>query len=342
MRSALAATPIALLTAALLLSGCTATAPTPGPDNDPVPTPEALALEPGACLADYNGVDSDRTSLVACTAEHAFDVFEIATWPEMDAELAATDAGDLYDEIMAEEATPRSNEYWAWADEHCYGEFLSYIGLSSAVIEGKTAEELAITPGGRWNLDYSLASRDAFVEGDTSTVCSLTWFDETGADITVAHADGVTAADLLGTFTPELQTCYTRNPEVTDNLRYVDKDCTTPHNGQYLLYLDGLAALGAEYMATMDPTTTLFADYGPLDGYCATAIEEVFPGLLDDDTWQPWADQVAGWLGWENYDGTIDPTLLYPVYCGVLTTTDGTTVVGDAISGDIIVSLEIG
>lgn len=342
MRSALSAAPIALLSVVLLVAGCTATAPTPGPDDSPEPAPAALTLEPGSCLADYNGVDSDRSSLVACTAEHTFDVFEIATWPEMDAQLAATDAGDLYDEIMDEESTPRADEYWLWADDHCYSAFMAYIGLSSAVIDGLSAADLLASPAGRWELDYSLASREDFVSGDTSTVCSLVWFDEVGEQITIAHAEGVTVGDMLTDFTPELGACFTRDPDAAEEFKYVDVNCTSAHNGQYLLYVDGLAALGAEYMATVDPATTVFADYGPLDAFCTTAINEVYPGLLDDDTWKVWSDQVNRWLGWENYEGTIDPALAYPVYCAVLTAADGATVVGDAIGGDIIVSLEIG
>ena len=76
----------------------------------------------------------------------------------------------------------------------------------------------------------------------------------------------------------------------------------------------GLAALGADYMATVDPQSTVFADYGPLDAFCTELIDTALPGLLDSDDWGVWSDQVNRIAGWEEYDGTIDPSLTYPVY----------------------------
>ncbi|MDP3207783.1 MAG: hypothetical protein Q8M65_01415, partial [Rhodoglobus sp.] len=173
---------------------------------------------------------------------------------------------------------------------------------------------------------------------DRSTLCALNWYDPEGERQLVSYEDGVTPATMLTDFAPELQGCFVRDVEA--EIRYVNADCTTLHNGQYLMYFDLQAALGADFVGTMDPETTLFADYEPLDDYCATIIDTVYPGVLDSESWIPWSDQTGRHQGWVDFDGTVDPDKVYPAYCGIFAPT--LTIKGDVISGDATASLILG
>jgi len=319
----------------LALAGCSAPAPT-------TDLSEVAAQFPvGTCIGEYIGIDSDRTTVVDCTEDHQFDVFGVDVWPEMAAEIAASDAGAVYDAITGEEASDMGNAYWDWAYARALPLYLEAIGVSDVTIDGKSTEELEFSPGALSGWDYSLPQRDEFVGGNHTTLFSATWLSPEGEVIKVSHPEGVTIADTInGGLPADRQGCFTRDPNA--QTKYTNTACTDNHNGQYLAYVNGRVALGAEYMATVDPETTVFADYGPLDEYCTNLIDTIYPGLLDSANWGVWSDQYGSNLGWRNYDGTIDPEQSYPVYCAVLTNESTTTLNGDVISGDVSVSMSIG
>ncbi len=300
--------------------------------------PPQAGLAPGTCLAGSNGSDSDRESIVDCATEHTFDVYATATWPGMDAAIAASDPGAVFDAIQADEASDTSDAYWTWAYEECSALFLDHIGLAEVSVDGKSAQELGLLPAGRWEYDYSLTTREEFVSGDHSTLCSMTWFDQTGTTIMVTHEAGVALSTMLSNFTTELQGCFTRDPQADP--KYSDTNCTEPHNGQYLMYFDTLTALGADFVTSMDPETTIFPDYEPLDSFCTSVIDTVYPGVLDSPSWIVWSDQTGRNQGWKDFDGTIDPDQLYPGYCAILAQT--ATLQGDVISGNVTVSQQVG
>lgn len=315
----------------LLLSACTG-------------APAVPTIPVGTCIGEYIGADSDRETVVECTEPHQFDVIGTESWPEMAERIASNDAATVYDAIVGETtddaAVEIADAYWAWVNTRYYPLTTEATGLSSVSIGGVTATDMSLVPAGWWGWDASLATRDAFIAGDHTTLFSMTWFSAADEQIAPSYDAGVTVADMIaGTFPAELQGCFTRNPDAEP--KYVNSECTVSHNGQYLFYADGLAALGADYMATVDPESTVFSDYSPLDAFCSELIDTALPDLLDSDDWAVWSDQVNRLAGWEEYDGTIDPSLQYPVYCAILTT-GGKTIAGDVISGDVTVSLSIG
>lgn len=319
--------------ALLALTACTGPG-APGSDD------ASATFAVGTCLADFVGIDSDRTTVVDCTEDHYFDVVGVETWPEMDAEIAASDAETVYDAITGDEASELGDAYWDWAYDTAIVFYLEAIGLAGVTIDGATAEELSLSPGARFGLDYSLATRDAFVAGDHTTLFSSTWWSPEDTQIQVALPEGVTVADTVsGALPADLQGCFTRDPNATGE-KYTNVACTESHNGQYLAYVNGRVGLGAEFMATVDPSNTIFPDYGPVDDYCTILLDTIYPGLLDSASWGVWSDQAPGG-DWEGYDGTIDPEGYYPIYCAILGTS-GTTFTGDVISGDVNVSMTIG
>ena len=300
---------------ALALAGCSSPAPDP-------------ATVPGACLSAYNGPDADRTSVVACTEDHIFDVFGTALWPGMEDALAAGEAGDLYDLLLDRDSSALAAEYWDWALPQCNSVMREAIGLTGE-INGVTMDELDAVIPGLWFRDASLPARDVFIAGDHSTLCSFSWTDLDGAARTVAHPEGVTGLDLMApTFAADLRSCFTRDPDA--NPSYTGTSCDEPHSGQYLLVVDGLPSLGADWLATKEVGVG-FPDYTVLDEYCTVALETVFPGILDSPDWIVWSDDW-GTAGWEDYDGTIDPTRAYPMYCAVIAPDEG-TITGDVLAG---------
>ncbi|MEQ1736320.1 MAG: hypothetical protein ABL886_07955, partial [Rhodoglobus sp.] len=293
----------------------------------------------GTCLADYSGDDSDRTSVVDCTQPHSFAVLGEIMWPDMQKEIAAADAQSVFDAIQNDSLGPLGRVYWAWVYEECRVLMRTAIGLEGVTISGVSAADLELIPGGNWSLDMSLASADAFASGELSTLCAVRWTDLVGENAMPAMPAGVTVVDMLTKAAPEVRACFTRDPDADPS--YVNVECSKSHNGQYLIFLNALPALGADFVATADPETTIFAEYAPLDDFCTEALDTLFPGVLSSDDWGVWSDQQSGVGSWEGYDGTVLNDGYYPVYCGILAH-DGRTFTGDVISGDVNVSISIG
>ena len=309
--------PVFASLAVLALAACSPSVPAPDPGT-----------VPGTCLADYNGPDADRTSVVECTEEHVFDVLGTAVWPGMEDALKQTDPGELHDQLVDAGSTELSEQYWDWALPNCNAIMRGAIGLTGA-IDGVSVDDLDAFVAGPWERDASLPSREAFIAGDHTTVCSFTWVDLDQQARTVAYPTGVTGLDLLAaTFPSDQRTCFTRDPQANPSYRVTP--CDEPHSGQYLLVIDGLPSLGADWLATKEVGVG-FPDYTTLDDYCTIALDTVFPGLLDSPDWIVWSDDW-GTAGWEDYDGTIDETRAYPMYCAVIAPDSG-TITGDVLSG---------
>lgn len=312
-----AAIPLLILAIGLGAAGCTSAGP-----GDPT-------LAAGACLAEYNGPDSDRTSLVDCTEEHSFDVLGLVTWPDMASAIESASAEEVFDDITGEAPSVTGDRYWGWAIDECVGVMREVIGLD-VTVEGKSADELDLIPADRWDMDVSLAAREDFIAGDHTSLCSVTWRDAENQETAIALPTGVTVRDLLSpSFPPELRNCHDRDPDA--NPSYTPADCLEAHHGQYLVIFDGAVALGADWVESKDPDGG-FDDYAPLDEYCTVLLEAVYPGVLDSPDWIVWSDDW-GTLGWESYDGTADPDKQYPVYCGILGV-DDTEISGDVLSGE--------
>ena len=203
------------------------------------------------------------------------------------------------------------------------------IGLSGLTVGGVSADELDLVPGDLYLVDASLASAEAFESGDTSTLCTIRWGNTDNEEVDIAYPEGMTVLDQLSPEFPiERRSCFTRPDGGGD---YALTACADPHSGQYLAYLDGLPAMGADYLLTLDSASKLFADYGPLDEFCAGLLEEMYPGILDADDWGVWSDALDYLEGWADYDGTLDETLTYPIYCGIYGG-DGGSITGDAVT----------
>lgn len=289
--------------------------------------PSAPGLEPGACLAEYNRDDSDRTSLVPCTEEHIFDVVSVVTWPEMEDRIAASSAVEVFDDIQSSIDTELNNAYWAWAYDECDVALRTAIGMDGVAIGGITSDAMNMKPSDHLLVDPSLASSEAFEAGEITTVCSARWGDVDNEEVALTYPAGITVLDLMSSDFPiDFRACFVR----PDEGQYTRVACDDPHSGEYLVYFDGVESIGAEYLETFSPETLLFNDYAPLDESCTILLDAVYPGGLDTDEWIVWSDAIDNAQGWVDYAGVVDESLTYPIYCGIYAGNCG------AMTGDVI------
>lgn len=309
------------VSAMLLLAGCSGATTTPSP-------PAA-----GTCLDSQSGQDADWTSTVDCTEPHLYDVVGSAVWPGIDDAIAEGDAGDLFDTISSGKA---STEYLTWAYSECSGLFRTAIGADAFNFGGKDAAALDLYPGGNYFVDYSLGSRDAFVAGQHDTLCSAAWVDATNTQqVPVAFDKGVTLADFFTpAFPASTRACYTYGASSTDNA-----DCPKPHKGEFLAFFDGVAAVGADWVSSVDPSTGLAPDYTAPDAFCNAIVSTLYPAIAQSDTWYAFTDIDPSSDAWSKYDGTVDPTSEYSMFCAIVPYT-GTLLAGDVIDGSATVVAE--
>ena len=310
-----AVTTFLLVAAVGIVAGCSAVEP---------------SIPVGTCLEATVGEDADFTSIVGCDEPHRYGVVGTATWPDMDEAIDLDGAEFVWDEISA----LRLTAYWDWADEACQQSFRESQGLDSLMIDGNSGDDLTLNMTGRFYIDMSLPARDAFVEGDTATLCSIGWLDPEGERTSLAFAPDTDIRDFvsgeIGAI--EAYSCFDRLGQGDQP----DAECSEPHNGEYLLLFDGGVGLSADFIESFDPVTTTAPDYSELDEFCETLIGEVYPGVLDDGTWKVWGDHLLSFGGgWDGFDGTFDPDERYMFYCGVLRSADD-SVTGSVVLGDIV------
>jgi hypothetical protein len=282
----------------LLLSACSAL---PLTVDEPTPTPAttvAAELQPGDCLQSFDGTDSDRTSVIACTEPHAFDVVGFALWPGMDPAIAAADARDVFD-ALTEEPSDLGSEYFAWATATCARLLREATGVDSLAIGDVTGNDVQLLPGGSFNLDLSLANHGKFVlEKDHRTLCSVAWLDAEGQPAEVAWPAGVDIRSILTASMPtEAHYCYVIGKDQTTQNQI---DCDEPHVGERTAQIALGAALGPGLVSSVTSTGGSDTDWAAIDAFCATVNNAVVPGGVDPTTWTSWSN-LAGSYGDDDY-----------------------------------------
>ena len=309
-----AATTVLVVVSLGVLAGCSAAEP---------------GIPVGTCLAETIGEDADFTSVVECDEPHRYDVVGTALWPEMEERISLDGAEEVYDDISA----LRLDAYWNWTDDACQALFRQSQDLDELVVEGKSGDDLNLNPIGTFFIDASLPAREAFLDGDTTTLCSIGWLDAEGERTALSFPSGV---DIGGFVTGDIgvvdaYSCFDRRGQ--DDQSAIP--CSEPHNGEYLVVFDGAVALDPAWIASLDPESLGADDYTELDEVCAPLLNAVHPGLLDDPGWIVWGDHLRNFGGgWTDFDGTVDLDQRYMFYCGVLRS-DDSTVTGSVVIGDL-------
>jgi hypothetical protein len=282
----------------LLLGACAALPPTIV-ETSPTPTPAGVAeRQPGDCLADYDGTDSDRTSTIACTEPHSFDVVGFALWPGMDPAIAAADAKEVFDALTAE-PSDLGSQYFAWATLTCAQLVREATGIDSLAIGDVTGNDVQLLPGGSFTLDLSLANHGKFVlEKDHRTLCSVAWLDAEGQPAQVAWPTGVDIRSILTASMPtEAHYCYVIGEDQTTQNQI---GCDEPHVGERTAQLALGAALGQGLVSSIASTGGTDTDWATIDALCATVNNAVVPGGVDPTVWSSWSN-LAGSYGDADY-----------------------------------------
>ena len=299
----------------LILSGCSLSQ-LPLPFLPPRATlPEVPAV--GTCLADMNGYDSDRRSIVDCTESHLYDVVGSAEWPGMaDAIEEKGGATKVFDLIIAQEPGSIVEDYWAWASTFCSTALRDTVGWSTTV-----TDELWVMPVAAYAVDLSLASRADFAAGDHVTLCSAGWWDA------VAYDSEISIESMLESEFPlETRDCWIAT-ELSLEFAY----CDQPHTDQSVLTFDGGAAFGIDFIRA--PEVMSDEDWATVSDRCWELTSLLVPEF-DDETMYTWAAPSEG-PAWDDLSSaSADPDQTYFYSCGIAMA-DGSSFTGDIFGGSI-------
>ena len=299
----------------LILSGCSAI-PLPLPFL-PQRAPVAQVPAVGTCLADMNGYDSDRRSIVACTELHLYDVVGSAEWPGMAGAIEEEGgARKVFDLIIGQDTGSMVANYWEWATEFCSTALRDTIGWSTTV-----TDDLWVMPAGAYGVDLSLASRADFLAGDHVTLCSAIWWES------LAYDSEITIESMLESEFPlETRDCWVET-ELSLEFAY----CDQPHTDQSVLTFDGQAAFGIDFIK--DPEAMSDDDWMTVSDRCWELTRLLLPDF-DSDTMYTWAAPSEGPAWDELASGTPDPGQSYFYSCGIAMH-DGSSFTGDIFGGSI-------
>jgi hypothetical protein len=299
----------------LVLSGCSLI---------PLPLPFGPlgggALPPvpavGVCLAEANGYDSDRRSVVECTEPHLYDIVGSAEWPGMaDAIADEGNAKKVFDLIIDHEPGPVVNAYDEWADAFCSTALRDTVGWSTPM-----TDELWVMPGVAYQVDRSLASRSDFVAGDHATLCAAAWWEP------LAYDSGVTVESMLAAEFPLI----TRDCWVETEASLDFAWCDEAHTDQTILSFEGKAAFGIDFLRAPEEMTE--DDWYTVSDKCWELATLLIPSF-DSEIMYAWAG--ADGEVWEQLASSpADPEQRYFYSCGVAMN-DGSSFTGDIFSSTI-------
>ncbi len=275
----------------LVLSGC-AYPPfpcRPRPLRDQAAS-DALAV--GVCLADANGYDSDRRSVVECTEPHLYDVVGSAEWPGMDDAIAESGgARETFDLIVDHRPGPVVAAYDEWADEFCSTALRDVVGWSTGM-----TDRLWVMPSVAYQVDRSLASRSDFVAGDHLTLCSAAWWEP------LAYDSEITVESMLeAEFPLETRDCWVEFERVL-RVRLLARRTSISGLG-----FDGLAAFGIDFIRNPDEMAE--EDWGRVSDKCWELATFLLPAF-DGETMYTWAS-AEGEVWEELATGTPDADQRY-------------------------------
>jgi hypothetical protein len=299
----------------LILTGCSLI-PLPLPFGQSRGAGASEVPEVGVCLADANGYDSDRRSVVECTEPHLYDVVGSAEWPGMDDAIA--DEGSekaVFDLIIANEPGSVVDAYATWANEFCATALRDTVGWSTRV-----TDELWVMPAVAYQIDRSLASRSDFVAGDHVTLCSAAWWEP------LAYDAGVTVASMLeAEFPLDTRECWVETEE-----SFEFASCDEPHTDQTVLRFEGQAAFGIDFIQAPEEMTD--DDWGVVSDKCWALASLLLP-TFDADTMYTWPS-ADGEVWEELASADADPDQPYFFACDIAMY-DGSSFTGDVFGSTI-------
>lgn len=313
--------------AMMVLSGCSLLTPLPG---FPQSGPGAAELEVGSCLDGMSGADSDRRSVVDCDQPHLFEVTAVTEWPGMADAIeeagGAAEAWDALHVIVGSTGEPEDPEYTEWASKTCESAAQRALRIDDVEVDGKTAGDIWLRIGAGYGVDLSLDTRDGFIAGDHTTVCSVAWYDARNQPRKVTFEKGTSFADAAGPNFP------LKHRECWDTDYYVTP-CTLPHGAQVLLGFEGVAAFGADFVETVGNGEATEKEWNLADDLCEELLFQALPGSADFGPDLGYLTEVGIGPSWDEFDGAVVPGEPYPFVCLALGPDEDSEFEGDIFDG---------
>lgn len=306
----------------VLLSGCALPLPIPkGPIAVPAPVEKLddAELAVGSCLHSTSASTVDADDVVACTGSHTIDVVALLDWPGMDELLDEWPAKTVWDEVSDYYPLKGlATEYTRWARGACTDAFRKLIGWDAIEVQGRSAHDIELLPGGPYELVATVGDASTFSGGDHRTRCIARWYDPISYDADVTIADIVTPR-----FPSAARDCFARAADYS--LEYVD--CELAHTEQTMVTVDAYDAFGDDVVQFLDVADTATQDRADL--FCGDAIAAAFGAWNEYNHWS-WGGSIetAHWTALRDAPPHADAS--YPFAC-LLASYDGEFDMGDLI-----------
>ena len=214
-------------------------------------------VEPGTCLARETATGDrrapDLTSVVPCTSEHRYEVYDVVEFSERE------DIASL-------------------AQQRCRSSLLRVTGYDELRVNGKTAAAVGLVPRlrGIEAPHYLVMPRHPLLEGRRQVVCLA----RTKVPVKAAGGGGLLLAFArTSAFPVALRACRSY---AADRRTVADAPCSDRHVSELLFIFEADKALGRKFVSDVvrDPTAERFDQ---LDLVCTKALPQLLGKALDKD-----------------------------------------------------------
>ena len=206
-------------------------------------------IKPGTCLAkdtiDKGRSVPDLTSVVPCTSQHRYEVYDLIELPEREALTGL-------------------------AQDRCTTSLLRVTGYDAMKVNGKTAADVGLVPAlrGIEAPKFAIMPRTQLMAGRRQVVCTA----RTTVPVQSASGGGLLLAVAKTTAFPvALRACRAYN---ASRSAVADASCSGRHASEMLFTFEADKALGRKFVADIvrDPTA---ARFNQLDRICTKALPQL-------------------------------------------------------------------
>jgi len=327
----------AVITAVLILAGCTAT------DTDPKPKPEPSATIPaakpmpkaGECFAkevpDLDDLAPDLGSKVDCTRPHIYEVSAVVDVPERllkgKSPKELVTQRNKFARVANDDAV--RTKLLRYAGVECGQAHIKATGLSKLEFNGKSAREarvdLLLRDASGW---LNMLDAGNWAEGNTKFLCTIRYnkhrADNDYSDPAAIRSKSGTPSiqDFLKKGFPlKHRQCQTIQADGDPELA----SCEKQHHGEMFLVFDAEVAFGKDFVKSISSDPPTEEQRRKLRKPCVDALPTILGKGYDKDLT---AEADPGPIAWTESGGG------FPAICIVVARDKGSDLPGGTVFGD--------